>query len=93
MQNFSKEYVENRESYTFALPCSIAMDVDEWSASGSGHFISDVPCMEVLRSLDVAAVLIIIYWKRTHNYKIISKQIREEKLLDQLKSITQYYYN
>jgi hypothetical protein len=76
-----------------ALPYSIAMDVGEWSVSGSGCFISDVPCMEVLRSLDITAVLIITYGKRTHNYNIGNERIREEKLLGQLKSTTQYYYN
>jgi len=40
------------------------MDVGEWSGSGSGSFVSDVPCAEVLRSLDVTIVLIINYWKR-----------------------------
>jgi len=39
------------------------MDVGEWSGSGSGRFVSDVPCTEVLRSLDVTIVLIINYWK------------------------------
>jgi len=40
------------------------MDVDEWSGSGSGRFVSDVPCTEVLRSLDVTIVQIINYSKR-----------------------------
>jgi len=34
------------------------MDVGEWSGSGSGRFVSDVPCTEMLRSLDVTIVLI-----------------------------------
>jgi hypothetical protein len=52
--------VENQESCKFALPYSLAMDVGEWSGSGSGRFISDVPCAEVLRSLDVTAVLRVV---------------------------------
>ena len=31
------------------------MEVCKWSGSGSDHFISDVPCTEVLRSLDVTS--------------------------------------
>jgi len=53
--------VENRENCKFALPYSLAMDVGEWSGSGSGRFISDVTCTEVLRLLDVTAVLVINY--------------------------------
>jgi len=31
------------------------MDVGEWSGSGLSSFISDIPCMEILMSLDVTA--------------------------------------
>jgi hypothetical protein len=61
MANFSKEYTEGRESCNFALPYCLAMDVGEWSGSGSGRFVSDVACAEVLSSLDVTVVLIINY--------------------------------
>jgi hypothetical protein len=66
------------------------MGVGEWSGSGSGRLISDVPRTDVLRSLDVIAVLIINYWKWTQSYKIENERIREEKLFAQLQGTTQY---
>jgi hypothetical protein len=59
--NFSKEHAEGHNSGKFKLPYSIAMDVSEWSVSGSGIFYPDVSFTEVLRSLEVTALLIINY--------------------------------
>ena len=42
--------------FEFAIPYSLTLDLVEWSDSGSGRFISDVPCTEVLRSLDITAL-------------------------------------
>jgi len=42
----------------------------------------------VVNPLDVTAVLVIYYWKRTHDYKFENENIREKKRLEQLKSIT-----
>jgi len=65
--DFSKEHAEGEKSCNFALPYSLAMDVGEWSASGSSRYISYVPCTEVCVSLDVTAVVIINYWKMAQN--------------------------
>jgi hypothetical protein len=67
------------------------MYICEWAGSGSGRFISDVPFREVLRSLDVTAVITINYLKMAQNYNIGKGRFREEKLLDRLKNTTQYY--
>jgi len=49
--DFSKEHA-GENSCNFALPNSLAMEVGEWSFSGSGRFIPDVTCTEVCVSLD-----------------------------------------
>jgi len=40
--NFSTEHAEGHKSCKFNLPYSIAMDLGEWSGSGSGRLVSDV---------------------------------------------------
>jgi hypothetical protein len=70
------------------------MGAGELSASGSGPFISDVQYKELLRSIDVTAVVMINFWKMTHNYKIGNKRIQEEIFLNSTKaphSITVLY--
>jgi len=59
--NFSHKYAEGTESCNFALPYSLAKDVDEMSGLSSGRFISDFPCTEVLISLHLTVLLIINY--------------------------------
>jgi hypothetical protein len=61
------------------------MDAGEFSASGSGPFIYDVQCKELLRSIDMTAVIMINCCKRTHNYKIGYKKIQEEIFLNSTK--------
>jgi hypothetical protein len=90
--NSSKEYAEWQENCKLKLPHSLAMNVCEWSASGSGLFISDVPFTEVLRSLHVTAGVIKNYWKKAQNYNIRKEKIRGEKLHDRFKNTTKLYY-
>jgi hypothetical protein len=68
------------------------MDLREKSASGSRRLISDVPCTDVLTSLDITLVLILNDLYRTRNYKILNERIREKNLFDQLQSYAQYSY-
>ena len=65
--NFSKQLAEGEKSCNFPLPYSLAMDVIEWSTSGSSRFISDGPCTDVCVSLDVTSVVMINYSKIAQN--------------------------
>jgi hypothetical protein len=57
----SKKYAEGHKSGTFKLQYSLTMDVSEWSVSGSGSFCPYVSFTDVLRWLEVTAILIINY--------------------------------
>jgi hypothetical protein len=52
------------------------MDVGEWSVSGSGRFISDIPCTELLMSLGVTTLQITNYWKR---FKVTISETKESE--------------
>ena len=42
-------------------PHCLAVDIDEQSAACSGRFVTDFQCTDVLKSLNIPAIIIIIY--------------------------------
>ena len=54
-------HAEGQEGCNLTLPYCLEMSVDNWSALDSGCFISDVACTKVHRSLNITAIIIIIY--------------------------------